>query len=784
MKTRTGALALTALLAASTAGAIDTATYSWRYFRPGNTGIQGDANEALYVTANGDPYIGGYESNFEEGGFCKFVQAENRWLNYSNVDYQVMGHPDDMGKIRVADINAEAGGKLWLGTWLGVMSFDPAVGPSSITRYNLTNSQIKEDYTGDVERAPDGTIWFANAGSVRYNPTTHAWTRWNSGSRFLSAQPKPSGGYFVWSSNYPEFGEGVSVFDSDTQLWTSHPLTGASGEIQGLPGKDCVDDVGNFWAIRSGQPGDWPSLDYRRPDGTWVTPPEPYAGMAFNAWAFKAYGNGKALYVDGNSTTWRFENGSWHDLGIWRPGMYTYAVDVDAQENVWVCGIGGAAKRDNATGTWQRYRITNTGNCDDFNGDLAIDPSTGAVYATANAGAGVGGMTRFDGQRWLSWNIATYGLGHDWPFMNDNAHALVYRSSINRVVVSPADWLYGVHEWTGSGFSQLNGLDGTSHMVEDSQGRLWAAGGTINLGYWNGSGWTTVPGVGGTNKLVKDPTLPGTVWAIDDYQLERTDGANSFHRELTDFPGSAQSFTGLAVQPGGIAWFGTWTQFTSTGSTLIRLDANTGTYQTWRKNAGWPFPGEHVRPLLCSPDGRVWMQYDAEYPSNDMGLCWYDGLNVGKFPAPPGGIPQWGGLPHANISDAELRVTPTGYEIWMSFGSRGIACLTVKTTGTVDVGEGSNVATKLELGQNEPNPFQRTTRISFTLPRSGDVRLDLFDVAGRQVRALIAGEMAAGGHQVIWDGLGDDGRELPNGIYRYRLTGGGEAVERKLVHVR
>jgi len=59
------------------------------------------------------------------------------------------------------------------------------------------------------------------------------------------------------------------------------------------------------------------------------------------------------------------------------------------------------------------------------------------------------------------------------------------------------------------------------------------------------------------------------------------------------------------------------------------------------------------------------------------GLCWFDGTNVGAFPAPPGGEPQWGGLPHGQIEEVEVRVLPDGYELWMTCISRGIAVLTV-----------------------------------------------------------------------------------------------------------
>jgi hypothetical protein len=72
------------------------------------------------------------------------------------------------------------------------------------------------------------------------------------------------------------------------------------------------------------------------------------------------------------------------------------------------------------------------------------------------------------------------------------------------------------------------------------------------------------------------------------------------------------------------------------------------------------------------------MQYDTDYPFVARGLCSYDGQSVVAFPAPPGGEPQWGGLPHAQIEDLEVRAIPGGYELWMTCVSRGIAVLTVR----------------------------------------------------------------------------------------------------------
>jgi hypothetical protein len=72
-----------------------------------------------------------------------------------------------------------------------------------------------------------------------------------------------------------------------------------------------------------------------------------------------------------------------------------------------------------------------------------------------------------------------------------------------------------------------------------------------------------------------------------------------------------------------------------------------------------------------------------------------------------------------------------------------------------------------------PNPFNPSTRLTFTLPRAGAVQLAVFDLAGRRIATLVDAALEAGDHQAVWDGRGDDGQSQPAGVYHARLTGGG-----------
>ena len=155
----------------------DSTTYSWRYYNTGNTGIQGDYVEAIWIDHDGDPYIAAYTPGFEEGGFSKFIQSENKWINYSNIDYPVIGDINDVGSSRISDIEEDDNGILWMATWRGILKFNPAVGASSLEFFGANNSLHPGGRTSDIAIAPDGSIWasvisvvWGSGGLVNYNP--------------------------------------------------------------------------------------------------------------------------------------------------------------------------------------------------------------------------------------------------------------------------------------------------------------------------------------------------------------------------------------------------------------------------------------------------------------------------------------------------------------------------------------------------------------------------------------------------------------------------------------
>lgn len=68
-----------------------------------------------------------------------------------------------------------------------------------------------------------------------------------------------------------------------------------------------------------------------------------------------------------------------------------------------------------------------------------------------------------------------------------------------------------------------------------------------------------------------------------------------------------------------------------------------------------------------------------------------------------------------------------------------------------------------------PNPFNKETRIGFDLPEPTAVELRVYDIEGREIAQLAAGQYSADYHFVVWDGSDNEGKLNPSGLYIARL---------------
>ncbi|MEW6413441.1 MAG: T9SS type A sorting domain-containing protein [Candidatus Zixiibacteriota bacterium] len=94
------------------------------------------------------------------------------------------------------------------------------------------------------------------------------------------------------------------------------------------------------------------------------------------------------------------------------------------------------------------------------------------------------------------------------------------------------------------------------------------------------------------------------------------------------------------------------------------------------------------------------------------------------------------------------------------------------------------VPSSLVLYQNNPNPFNGETRLSFEIKQSQHATLKVYNILGQEVAVLAQGNFAPGTFFAYWDGTDSDGMPQSSGVYFARLQGDSESQIIKLIYVK
>jgi hypothetical protein len=99
---------------------------------------------------------------------------------------------------------------------------------------------------------------------------------------------------------------------------------------------------------------------------------------------------------------------------------------------------------------------------------------------------------------------------------------------------------------------------------------------------------------------------------------------------------------------------------------------------------------------------------------------------------------------------------------------------------SIDGGKGLNIVpTKLTLSQNYPNPFNPTTTIEYSISKSSQVTLKVFNMLGKEVTTLVNKKQTAGEHSVKFDAS-----NLASGVYLYKIKAGNTTIAKKMVLIK
>lgn len=141
------------------------------------------------------------------------------------------------------------------------------------------------------------------------------------------------------------------------------------------------------------------------------------------------------------------------------------------------------------------------------------------------------------------------------------------------------------------------------------------------------------------------------------------------------------------------------------------------------------------------------------------------------------------GSSHVNIETVQSVSGDDGEAIYSLSGSQtGIITFTAmaqnKEIGTFDV-EFLQDLGQIALGNNYPNPFQRTTIIPVTIPEPMHVEIRVYDRLGRYVQTVINEQMMPGYYEIPFHAHG-----LASGTYFYRLFTPEGVKTENMVHIR
>ena len=86
---------------------------------------------------------------------------------------------------------------------------------------------------------------------------------------------------------------------------------------------------------------------------------------------------------------------------------------------------------------------------------------------------------------------------------------------------------------------------------------------------------------------------------------------------------------------------------------------------------------------------------------------------------------------------------------------------------STDVEIKTEIPIQFFLYQNYPNPFNPSTKIKFALPKTGEVKIEVFNTLGQKVAMLINKTMPNGYHEVEFNA-----QDLPSGVYVFKIMAG------------
>lgn len=95
--------------------------------------------------------------------------------------------------------------------------------------------------------------------------------------------------------------------------------------------------------------------------------------------------------------------------------------------------------------------------------------------------------------------------------------------------------------------------------------------------------------------------------------------------------------------------------------------------------------------------------------------------------------------------------------------------------------EDNNIPLKFDISQNYPNPFNPSTEIKFSVAKSENIKIVIYDAVGRVVKVMVNEMLSPGNYKLTWNGENTNGSKVVSGIYFYRFESSSFEATKKMV---
>ncbi len=287
-------------------------------------------------------------------------------------------------------------------------------------------------------------------------------------------------------------------------------------------------------------------------------------------------------------------------------------------------------------------------------------------------------------------------------------------------------------------------------------------------------------GFSGNGKVAVSHVDGNIVWA--GYEMDTFPSSSDDDGKLHVSSDGGNTFTSIPSpdsSPGRLSGLATSYEHAETvyvtfsASNRSKLLRSTDLGQTWEDLSGFQsrpgtlvsangFPDVAVYDVLDFPSNPViWAATEIGLvESMDDGLTWHHAEN---------------GLPAVSIWQLKL----LDEQVVAATHGRGVWTLPNEAVPISVEETGSELPTSLSVRNVYPNPVRQSATIEWSTDSPGAVRINAFDIQGREVALLWSGMAGPGDHQVSWDAT-----DLATGAYFIRIEQGGKLVTQQILRVK